>query len=451
MTLAIALGVTKDTVIIGAITGLAYAVLGAGLVLVYRANRVINFAYGEMGTLGAAILALLTLDHGWNFFLALVLVIVLGGAVGALIELTVIRPLARASRVTVMVATIGVAQVLFVVELFLPSTQHISPYPSPVPRTILIGNLVLSSEHFMVLAFVPAIVVGLAILLNRTPLGIGIRASSESTDLAELRGISARRVSTFVWVLTGCLATLTVVLINPLRGTVVGIVAPALGPGLMVRALAAALVGRLVSLPLTLVGGVAIGIGEAVLFTKFTNPGTVDGVLFLVILVLVLLRARPGEQRESGAWSLSTGERPIPRRLKSIPWVRWMPQLAGVTGLIVLAIVPFVVTSSSTTFLLARLFVFAIVGLSVTILTGWAGLLSLRSVRVRRSWCVHRRRAASRRRAVRRRGGHRDAGRGGRRAGHRFPGVAHQGCVPRHHDARVRRRLRAAGSSRSTF
>jgi ABC-type branched-subunit amino acid transport system ATPase component/ABC-type branched-subunit amino acid transport system permease subunit len=229
----------------------------------------------------------------------------------------------------------------------------------------------------MVLAFVPAIVVGLAVLLNRTPLGIAIRASSENSDLAELRGMSARRVSIFVWVLTGCLATITVVMVNPLRGTIVGLAAPALGPGLMIRALAAALVGGLVSLPLTLVGGIGIGMAEAVLFTKFTNPGVVDGVIFLAILVLVLLRARPGEQRETGAWSLSATERPIPRRLKAIPWVRWMPQLAGGAGLLVLVIVPFVFTHPSTTFLLAHVFVFAIVGLSVTVLTGWAGQLSL--------------------------------------------------------------------------
>src|SRR6266568_7841987 len=101
---------------IGALTGLVYAVLGAGLVLVYRATRVINFAYGEIGAFGAAVLAKLVLDYHWNFFLALVAVLCVGGAIGAAIELTVVRRLFKAPRLILLVATIGVSQLLFVLQ-----------------------------------------------------------------------------------------------------------------------------------------------------------------------------------------------------------------------------------------------------------------------------------------------------------------------------------------------
>src|SRR5438270_11104098 len=98
--------ISLEIVIIGALTGLTYALLAAGLVLGFRATRVINFAHGEIGAFGAALLAKLVIDEHWNFFLALLLVLAIGGAVGAAVELGVIRRLFRAPRVIVLVATI---------------------------------------------------------------------------------------------------------------------------------------------------------------------------------------------------------------------------------------------------------------------------------------------------------------------------------------------------------
>src|SRR5437660_4253017 len=111
--LAFAVGswsISAQTLVVGALTGLAYGVLAAGLVLVYRATRVINFAHGEIGAFGAALLAKLVLDEHWNFFVTLPVVLVVGGAVGAAVELGIVRRLFKAPRVTVLVATIGVSQ-----------------------------------------------------------------------------------------------------------------------------------------------------------------------------------------------------------------------------------------------------------------------------------------------------------------------------------------------------
>src|SRR6266568_7939403 len=94
--------VSSEVLVIGALTGLAYAVLAVGLVLVYRATRVVNFAHGEIGAFGAAILAKLVLDEHWNFFAALAVVLAIGGALGAAIELGVIRRLFRAPRLILL-------------------------------------------------------------------------------------------------------------------------------------------------------------------------------------------------------------------------------------------------------------------------------------------------------------------------------------------------------------
>src|SRR5438477_10154476 len=94
--------ISSETVVIGLLTGLTYAILATGLVLVYRATRVINFAHGEIGAFGAALLAKLTIDEHWNFFFALAVVLALGGVVGAAVELGVVRRLFTWPRVAVL-------------------------------------------------------------------------------------------------------------------------------------------------------------------------------------------------------------------------------------------------------------------------------------------------------------------------------------------------------------
>ncbi|MEY2430286.1 MAG: hypothetical protein QOC92_11 [Acidimicrobiaceae bacterium] len=377
--IAISIGswdISQEIVIIGVLTGLTYAVLAAGLVLVYRATRVINFAHGEIGAFGAAVLAKLVLDEHWNFFLALPLVLALGGLVGAAIELGIVRRLFKAPRVVLMVATIGVSQLALVAQLLLPAIDTPGRYPSPIDRTLTVGSLVLSSQHFMIIAFVPASIVALLLFLNRTPYGIAIRAAAVNPDRAELSGISTKRVSTLVWVIAGVLSTMTAVLINPMRGTIVGVPSQALGPSLLLRALAAGLFGGLTSVSWALVGGVVIGVVEAILFVNVRTPGVVDAVFFVLVLVLVFVRANRAAHEEGG-WSLTPRIAAIPERLRGVWWVRRIGPLTAAVAVAFAVALPLVVTSASRTYLLSRVLIFAIVGLSVTILSGWAGQLSL--------------------------------------------------------------------------
>jgi ABC-type branched-subunit amino acid transport system permease subunit len=227
----------------------------------------------------------------------------------------------------------------------------------------------------MVIAFVPACVAGLVLFLNRTPYGLAIRAAAGNPDRAELAGISTKRVSTLVWVIAGVLSTLTAVLVNPVRGVIVGVPASALGPALLLRALAAALFGGLTSVTWALVGGVAIGIAEAVMFVNIKNPGAPDALLFVVVLVPVLLRTR-GSAREAG-WSLTPRVPAIPERLRAVWWVQRLGPLSAASGVLFAVLLPLVFTSATRNFLFSRVLIYALVGLSVTVLSGWAGQLSL--------------------------------------------------------------------------
>jgi branched-subunit amino acid ABC-type transport system permease component len=283
---------TFETVVIGGVTGMTYGLLGVGLVLVYRASKTINFAYAQIGAVGATVLAKLVVDAGWNWYVALALVTALGGLIGGLIEVTVIRPLAKASPLVLFVATIAVFQVMLAVQLLLPGFDHPARFPTGLHRTMTIGTVVLRGEHFMALALIPAIVAALAILLQRTPYGTAIVAAADNRDGAELAGISTRRVSTQVWVLTGALVTISAVLVSPLQGVTLGAQTFGSGPQLLLRALAAGLVGRLTSLPRTLLGGLVLGIGEAVIIANASSSANVDAFLLVAVLVLVLTLGR---------------------------------------------------------------------------------------------------------------------------------------------------------------
>ena len=365
--------VSKSTIALGICSGLSYAMLAVGLVLVYRATRVINFAHGEIGAFGAAVLGILVVEHQWNFFAALAVAIVIGGLVGALVEVLVVRRLFHRPRFVLLIATIGVSQILFFAQAALPSVGQPGPYPTPIQRVLAIDQFFLRSEHFMVLLVVPATIAAVALFLNRHPQGLAIRACAENADAAQLGGISIRRVSTFVWVLAGVLATLTAVLVNPLKGAVVGVPSIALGPGLLLRALVAVLIGRFVSLPWVLAGGIGVGIVEALLFTNVQNPGATDMVLLVIAGVLVIWRGRSMVVDDGSGWfdtsratadADETAARPT-RRL-------WMGGAVAFGALL-----PLVASDSSQAFLFSRMLIFALVALSVTVLTGWAGQLSL--------------------------------------------------------------------------
>jgi branched-subunit amino acid ABC-type transport system permease component len=202
---------SPEFILLGVITGLVYGLLASGLVLTYRATGVVNFAYGELGALCAAVLAKLVIDLHWNFFAALVVALLLGAVLGGAIELAIVRRLFRAPRLVLLVATIGASQLLFLAQVILPLEVGDSRFPSPIDREVFIGDLLFSGKHFVVLAVVPAVVAMLALFLTRTPQGIAIRAAADNPDAAELAGISAKRVSTMVWVIGGALAALTVI------------------------------------------------------------------------------------------------------------------------------------------------------------------------------------------------------------------------------------------------
>lgn len=373
-----AVDLSAEILTLGIIRGLVYSLLAFGLVLIFRAGRVLNLAQAQMGSMGAAILGLLVVRYGWTYPLALPVALLAGAGIGAAMDLGIVRRLFDSSRLVLLIATVGAAELLLAMQYALPTDDvRPTPYPVPFDVRIEIGDLVLGGAHVLVVVVVLPTMVALAWFLARTRHGIAVRAAAANPDAAELAGIGVHRVSTIVWTIAGVLSTLTMILVSPLENVQVGR-APtaALGFGLLLRVFCAAAVGRFESLPLTLVGGIGVGLLETIALSN-ASTGVDDVVIFLALILVLLLRRPRAVVTGSNSLSLTTEPRAVPGGASGADLARQLRWAAIAISLMIAVAAPFVFTRNSTIFSLSRVLVFAIIALSVTVLTGWAGQLSL--------------------------------------------------------------------------
>jgi ABC-type branched-subunit amino acid transport system permease subunit/ABC-type branched-subunit amino acid transport system ATPase component len=377
----LAFGIPKQVVFSGAITGLTYGVMAVGIVLIFRSTRVVNFAIGEMGAFSTALLYRLVIDWDAPFWLSFVACVLVGALIGAGLELLIVRRLFSAPRVILLVALIGAAQLLLFFQLILPNVTEVRPYPTPFPRsTWEIGGVLVRSQELAVIIVIPIAVLVLTLFLNRTKYGLAIRASAANADAARLSGINIKQMSTIVWTIAGTLAAMAAILFAPLNPAGTAASPTAAGPGLLLRVLAAALIAGMASMPLALAGGVAIGIAESVVNYNFNDQrGLLDALLFVVVLVTLLLSGhrRTLAEADSGRWSFTPRVRPVPAALQRKWWVRGLPGF-GVTFVVLVALLPLVLLDlPSEREAWSKVVIYALVALSLTVLTGWAGQLSL--------------------------------------------------------------------------
>ncbi len=368
--------VNSQIVFDGLIQGLAVAVIAVGVVLVYRATRIINFAVGEIGVVGAVTLSLLTIQYGVPFWPALIIALLIGLAFGAIVELTVIRRLKSAPRVVVLVSTIGIAGLAQAIAIEIPEPSDASAhYPSAFSGSWTLAGVNVRGADLGVLILVPVAVIALIWFLDHTMIGKTVKACAANPSLARLSSISPKLVSTMVWALAAALSTLSVILIAGETSTAAGLAT--LGPQTLSEALAAAVIAGMRSFRVAVVAAVAIGVVQSVLTYNFLAvPGITDLLLFVAVLVAVIFAKREGDD-ESQVFAFSPRAHPIPERLRSIWWARNIDK-GGLLLLGVIAVIlPIVVTEPSRQQLYTAVLAFAICASSLTVLTGWLGQLSL--------------------------------------------------------------------------
>jgi branched-chain amino acid transport system permease protein len=366
----------------GALGGGRIALIALGIALIYRANRIINFAQGDLGQVPATLGALLVISLSVNYFLAFTTGLAAAIVLGVLVETLIIRRFFRAPRLILTVATIGLSQVLIGAGLFLAEafgqdfqTNRLDP---PFEVRFEVGSTIFNGNDVIAMVTIPIAFIALAAWLRLSNIGVAVRGSAERADRAATLGIPVRRLHTIVWTVATVLAFLGMWLRAGAVGLPIGTV---LGPTFLLLALAAVVIGRMERFGVIACAGVALGIlDKAITYQPENSAAFNDAVLFLVILGALLLTRRPSGSRvgadQVSTWQAAREVRPIPRELKGLPevrLVRWV-LLAGVAAFLVT--LPLWLDESRIN-LAAIIVIFGLIGISLVVLTGWAGQVSL--------------------------------------------------------------------------
>ena len=368
--------------VLGIVTGAIYGILATGLVVTYNTTGVFNFAQGAVGAVAAFSYWQLWQQWHWPFLLAIVVVVFVEAPLLAIgVEFVLFRRIHGASVERSLMMSLGLLVILLgVATIFWSSTDVVRSVPSYFTQsdgTVLsvrlfgANGVTIQYQQIMIVVVAAVVAVGLGVFLRKVRLGVAMRAVVDDPELVAMAGAKPHRLSQSGWAIGFMLAALAGVLLAPIVGQT-GLTADQLTL-LALNGFAAAVVGRLRNLPMTFVGALALG-----LITQYCvgylpghiNPGLASvltevipvAFLFVVLLVIPAARLAP-------AGRLSV--RPVPRVVTArqsaagaILLVAGMAVLASMVGDTALAT-------------LSQGLAFGIVGLSLVLLVGYAGQVSL--------------------------------------------------------------------------
>lgn len=274
------------TVIVnGLFVGLVYGLLAVGLVVIYRGSRIINFAYGETGMIGAFVFSELWVDHHVPLLLAMFAGVALSAALGAATEVALIRPLRGQPPLNAMVGTLAVAALILSY-----ASRRYGLYPRFLPplvggKGIRAVGVTVSPNQLVILAVAVVLLAALGALYRYGSFGLRLRATALDPFAAGMVGVNTELTSVATWALAGGLAGLSGILIAPSVSFSVFFMST-----LLLRSVAAALVGGLTSVSGAFAAGIALGVAEGVIGYVSPVKGIVEVGLAGFVIVLLLVR-----------------------------------------------------------------------------------------------------------------------------------------------------------------
>jgi branched-chain amino acid transport system permease protein len=268
----------------GIAQGCIYGLIALGFVLIYKATETVSFAQGELMMLGAFLaLALLTV-LGFPFWITVPATIAAMGLFGLVVERLVIRPVLGQPAFSIVMLTIGISYVARGAITMIPDmgtdTRLLPvPYNDAVTR---LGGLVIDIEQMVVIGATALLCLALFALFRYTKIGIAMQASSQNQLAAYYMGIPVRRLNGLVWALAAGVAAIAGILLAPI--TFVHASMGLIG----LKAFPAAVVGGFGSLPGAIVGGLVIGVVEA-MAGFFLPEGFKDIAAYVVVLIMLMV------------------------------------------------------------------------------------------------------------------------------------------------------------------
>ena len=275
-------------VVVGIVTGSIYAVTASGLVVTYNATGVFNFAHGSVGMFLAYLYWQLWQGWGWNPVLSLVVVLlVVAPAFALLIERVLMRPLYGATLNTMIVVTLGLFLVLYGTTSTIWNQTTTRDLPNWFASDqVDVAGVNLTYEQLITVGCAVVVAVALWALFKRTRMGVSMRAVVDDPPLASLTGARTSRIAGFAWIIGFTLAGLAGILLAPGTGMSIQILSE-----LVIFGYAAAIVGRLRSLPLTFLGAMILGVSQslAVGYAPSSILNYLTDILPMGLLIVALI------------------------------------------------------------------------------------------------------------------------------------------------------------------
>jgi ABC-type branched-subunit amino acid transport system ATPase component/ABC-type branched-subunit amino acid transport system permease subunit len=346
--------------LLGLGVGALYAFASQGLIVIYRGTGVLNFSLGATAIAGVFMQWELQYEHGWPFLAAALVGIALSAFLGVLTHWVIMRPLRNASSLVRVIATLGVL-VFFqagVVIRYGSNPRQIKSW-LPTNRVTLWADVSTTADRFILLAIACASAFGLWLLYRSSQFGLATEAVSESERSASAVGISPNQIAVLNWALGSALAAVAGILVVPIITLQVTAMT-----GLVLAGLAAALIADFRSFPIATAAGFALGIGQTLVGRFVNQQGLGPSLPFLVVIVFLVFRGRSLPLRDYF--------------LRQLPMVgngrlSWDWMLFGFGFVIFLMLTK----STKWTDALTVTMGVGIVLLSMVVLTGYAGQLSL--------------------------------------------------------------------------
>jgi branched-chain amino acid transport system permease protein len=266
------------------VLGGTYALLGIGLTLIFGIMNVVNFTHGVLYTLGAYVMFIVVQELGLNFFLALPVAIVVGWALGAIIELTLLRPLRGSDIDTTMLVMIGAWIAMQSGTLWIwggVAKSVATPFPE---QPLVLGPVSVSWLRLFVLAAAALLIVVTYFLINRTKLGSAMRATFQDHDTASLMGVNVDLIYTSTFAVGSSLAAAAGALLGP-----VYVIFPQMGDLAAVKAFAIVILGGLGNITGAVLGGFILALAEE-LGAGYVSSGYRDAMGFLIIIAVLIVK-----------------------------------------------------------------------------------------------------------------------------------------------------------------
>ena len=405
--------------LVSLVAGAGVIMQALGIVLVYRSSRVINFAQIPLGAVGGLLFAELAFHLSFirlagaacgcvgvsestgprggvvitgvspgaanvlyqlNYWLAGVVAFATVLLISWLTYWLIVRRFATATRLVLTVVTIGLSQVFlllaglvaFAWQQASPSTPLILRAPFPFDWHVLVAPAVFHTQDFLGVAFaaVGLVAVGLYLRVRRS--GVALRGVSENPERAATLGVPVSRVTSRAWLIAGSLTAAA-----GLLAATVGVSTP--DSSIQVLAISAAVVGGLSSLPLTALAAACLSVVQGAVVWAYHSSDLFNAFLLVIVAAVLLVQRRRSSRVDdalSTVWDGSRESRPIPAELRRVSAVRRGVGATAATLAAVLLGLPWLLSAGQVDTLTVTL-TYAIVGLSLLILTGWAGQISL--------------------------------------------------------------------------